>query len=212
MTSGPCKFNEVYFFMANVTAAQVKELRELTGAGMMDCREALQNADGDVKKAQDWLRQKGMAKADKKASRSTSEGRIGHYIHTNGKLGVLVELLCETDFVAKNEMFQKLMNDLCMQVAAMSPEYVGREQVPAEYITRETEGYRKAAMEEGKPEAIAEKIAVGKVEKYLEGICLLEQPFIRDDSMKVKDLVRQTIGTLGENIVVKRFVRYVVGE
>lgn len=195
-----------------VTAAQVKELRELTGAGMMDCRQALQENDGDVKKAQDWLRQKGMAKADKKASRATSEGRIGHYIHNNGKLGVLVELLCETDFVAKTEDFQHLLSELCMQVAAMNPEYVSREQVPADYIAKETEGYRAAAIAEGKKPEIAEKIATGKVDKYLEGICLLEQPYVRDDSIKVKDLVKQTIGKIGENIVVKRFVRFVVGE
>lgn len=197
--------------MANVTAAQVKELRALSGAGMMDCREALQVNDCDIAKAQDWLRQKGMAKAEKKATRTTAEGRVGYYIHTNGKLGVMVELLCETDFVAKNEKFQHLMNELCLQVASMAPEYVSREEVPADYIAKELEGYRKAAIEEGKPEAIAEKIANGKVEKYLEGICLLEQTYIRDDSVKIKDLIKQTVGILGENIVVRRFFRMQVG-
>jgi len=195
-----------------ISAAQVKELREATGAGIMDCREALQTTDGDVHKAMDWLRQKGMAKAEKKASRATSEGRVGSYIHAGGRLAVLVELNCETDFVAKNDQFQKLLGELCMQVAAMNPTYISREEVPAEFIEKEQAGYRQAALEDGKPEQMADRIAAGKVDKYVEGICLLEQAYIRDGSLKVRDLIKQTIGVVGENIQVKRFARFAVGE
>lgn len=195
-----------------ISATQVKELREATGAGIMDCREALQATGGDVPKAMDWLRQKGMAKAEKKASRVTSEGRVGSYIHGAGRLGVLVELNCETDFVAKNEAFQKLLTELCMQVAAMAPMYISRDEVPAEFIEKEKAGYRQAAIEDGKPEQMADRIATGKVDKYVEGICLLEQAYIRDGSMKVQDLIKQTIGVVGENIQVKRFARFALGE
>lgn len=195
-----------------ITAAQVKELRDLTDAGIMDCREALTNCNGDVQKAKDYLRQKGAAKAEKKAARTTSEGRIGYYIHHNGKLGVMVEILCETDFVAKNDKFQELMKEMSMQIAANSPEYVSREQVPAEYIAKEHAGYLEAAIAEGKKPEIAEKIATGKVDKYLEGICLMEQGFFRDETIKVKDYVKSVIGVLGENIVIRRFVRMAVGE
>ncbi len=195
-----------------ISAAQVKELREATGAGIMDCREALQTTDGDVRKAMDWLRQKGMAKAEKKASRATSEGRVGSYVHAGGRLAVLVELNCETDFVAKNDQFQKLLGELCMQVAAMNPTYISREEIPAEFIEKEQAGYRQAALEDGKPEQMADRIAAGKVDKYVEGICLLEQAYIRDGSLKVRDLIKQTIGVVGENIQVKRFARFAVGE
>jgi elongation factor Ts len=195
-----------------ISATQVKELREVTGAGIMDCREALQTTGGDLQKAMDWLRQKGMARAEKKASRATSEGRVGSYIHGAGRLGVLVELNCETDFVAKNEAFQKLLTELCMQVAAMAPKYISKDEVPADFIEKEKAGYRQAAIEDGKPEQMADRIASGKVDKYIDSICLLEQAYIRDASMKVQDLIKQTISVVGENIQVKRFARFALGE
>ena len=198
--------------MTTINATQVKELREKTGAGIMDCREALQNTEGDLQKAMDWLRQKGIAKAEKKASRVTAEGRVGSYIHAGGRLGVLVELNCETDFVAKNEQFEKLLSELCMQVAAMNPQFISRDEIPAELIAKEKAGYRQAALEDGKPEQMADRIATGKVDKYVEGICLLEQAYIRDGSVKIQDLIKHTIGTLGENIQVKRFARFALGE
>lgn len=194
-----------------ITAAQIKELRDLTSAGMMDCKEALKECEGDVKKAQEWLRRKGMAKADKKASRTTGEGRIGCYMHHNGKVGVFVELHCETDFVAKTEDFQKLLSDLCLQVASMSPKYVSRDQIDQALIDKEVASYRQNAIDSGKPEAIAEKIAQGQVDKYFKEMCLLDQAFIKDESMTVQQLIKQTIGKLGENITVERFVRMEVG-
>jgi elongation factor Ts len=195
-----------------ISATQVKELREVTGAGIMDCREALQTTGGDLQKAMDWLRQKGMARAEKKATRATSEGRVGSYIHGAGRLGVLVELNCETDFVAKNEAFQKLLTELCMQVAAMAPKYISKDEVPADFIEKEKAGYRQAAIEDGKPEQMADRIASGKVDKYIDSICLLEQAYIRDASMKVQDLIKQTISVVGENIQIKRFARFALGE
>ncbi|MBQ7529515.1 translation elongation factor Ts [bacterium] len=197
--------------MAKISAAQIKELRELTSAGMMDCREALQECEGDIVKAQDWLRRKGMAKADKKASRSTSEGRIGCYMHHNGKVGVFVELHCETDFVAKTEDFNHLLTELCLQVASMSPKYVSREEIPQEVIDKEIAGYRQAAIESGKPEAMAEKIAQGQVNKYFKEMCLLDQAYVKDEGVTVAELIKQVIGKLGENITVARFVRMEVG-
>jgi elongation factor Ts len=178
----------------------------------MDCREALEKTEGDIAKAADFLRQKGIASADKKKDRIASEGRIEAYIHTGSKIGVLIEVNCETDFVARTEDFQNLCRELAMQVAALAPRFVSRENIPPEVIEQEREGYRKVAREEGKPEKILEKVVEGKVEKYFEGICLLEQAYIRDQSKKVRDLVKETIGRLGENIVVKRFTRYVLGE
>jgi len=195
-----------------VAAELVKELRQKTGAGILDCREALEKTEGDIAKAADFLRQKGMASADKKKDRIASEGRIEPYIHTGNKIGVLVEVNCETDFVARTEEFQNLCRELAMQVAALAPRFVSREEIPAEVIEQEREGYRKVAREEGKPEKILEKVVEGKVEKYFEGICLLEQNYIRDQNKKVRDVVKETIGKLGENIVVKRFVRFVLGE
>ncbi|MBQ7501784.1 translation elongation factor Ts [bacterium] len=194
-----------------ITAAQIKELRDLTSAGMMDCKEALKECEGDVKKAQEWLRRKGMAKADKKASRTTGEGRIGCYMHHNGKVGVFVELHCETDFVAKTEDFEHLLNDLCLQVASMSPKYVSREQIDKAVIEKELASYRQNAIDSGKPEAIAEKIAQGQVDKYFKEMCLLDQAFIKDETITVEQLIKQTIGKLGENITVERFVRMEVG-
>ncbi|HXE71436.1 MAG TPA: translation elongation factor Ts [Candidatus Nitrosotenuis sp.] len=198
--------------MSEITATMVKELREKTGAGVMDCKEALQKSSGDFDKAAEYLRLKGIAKASKKAERETKEGLIGAYIHAGGKMGALIEVNCETDFVARNEAFVKLVNELAMQVAAMKPIYVSREEIPAHELEREMASYRASALAEGKPEAVAEKIAQGKLEKFLEQVCLLEQPYIRDGSMKVADLVRQHIATTGENIKVRRFSRFSLGD
>jgi elongation factor Ts len=198
--------------MSKVSAQLVKELREKTGAGIKDCQEALAQNAGAVDKAADWLRQKGIARAEKKADRATAEGSIASYIHLGGKVGVLIEVNCETDFVAKTDDFKALCNELSLQVAAMKPDYVSREEVPQEKLASELEGYKRVAMEEGKPENIAEKIAQGKIDKYFSNICLMEMPYIRDDSKKVEDLIKESIAKMGENIRVKRFIRYSLGE
>ena len=197
--------------MSKISAALVKELREKTGAGIKDCQEALEQNSGQVEKAADWLRQKGISRAEKKADRITTEGAVGSYIHLGGKVGVLLEVNCETDFVAKTDDFKTLVNELALQVAAMKPDYVSREEVPQDKLAAEIEGYKQAAIEEGKPANIAEKIAMGKVDKYFANICLLEMPYIRDDSKKVEDMVKETIAKTGENIRVKRFVRFALG-
>ena len=198
--------------MANITAAQVKELRDLTSAGMLDCKNALKECDGDVAKAQEWLRRKGMAKADSKASRTAAEGRIGCYIHHTGKVGVMVELDCETDFVAATEEFKALLQDICLQLASMHPVYVSREEIPAEVIEKEIEGYKRNAIESGKPEQMAEKIAKGQVDKYFREMCLLDQAFVRDESVTIGDKIKQAVGKIGENIVVRRFCRMAIGD
>lgn len=195
-----------------IDATIVKELRAKTGAGIMDCREALKENDGDVEKAAGWLRQKGISKADKKASRETNEGRIGSYIHMGGRVGVLVEINCETDFVAKTDEFGGLVGDVAMQIAAMSPRYISRQEVPQDVIDAELAGYKAAAIEEGKPENIAEKIAQGKVDKYFQSQCLLEQPFIKDDSKTIEALLKETIAKTGENMRIKRFSRFDLAE
>ena len=191
-----------------ISATAVKELRAKTGAGIMDCKEALKENEGDIGQAADWLRQKGISKAEKKASRETSEGRIGSYIHMGGRVGVLVEINCETDFVAKTDEFNNLVSDVAMQIAAMSPTYVSRDEVPQDVIDREVAGYKAAAMEEGKPENIAEKIAQGKVDKYFKSQCLLEQDFIKDDKKTIEDVLKETIAKTGENMRIKRFSRF----
>ena len=168
--------------------------------------------DGDLGKAADWLRQKGISKAEKKASRETSEGRIGSYIHMGGRVGVLVEINCETDFVAKTDEFNALVNDVAMQIAAMNPSYVSREEVPQEVIDQEIAGYKAAAIEEGKPENIADKIAQGKVDKYFKSQCLLEQDFIKDDKKTIEAVLKETIGKVGENMRIKRFARFDLAE
>jgi elongation factor Ts len=196
----------------NITAQMVKELRERTGAGMMDCKKALVETGGDEEKAVAWLREKGLAKAQKKAGRATSEGWIGSYIHSNGKIGVLIELKCETDFVAKNEKFLELAKDLAMQVAAANPVCVSPGDLPADLLERERSIYHNQALEEGKPENIASKIVEGRVKKFYKEACLLEQPYIKDDSLSIQDLINNTIAVLGENIQVGRFVRMVLGE
>ncbi|MGI6784182.1 MAG: translation elongation factor Ts [Aminivibrio sp.] len=195
-----------------ISAGAVKELRERTGAGMMDCKNALVEHKGDVEKAIDYLREKGLARAAKRASRSASDGRVFSYIHTNGKLGTLLELNCETDFVAKTDEFQNLGRELCMQIAAAAPQFLTPEDVSAEVLEREREIYRQQALEEGKPANIVDKIADGKISKFYETSCLMEQAWIRDGDKKIKDLVVDAIAKLGENIVVRGFSRFSIGE
>jgi elongation factor Ts len=194
--------------MAEFSATMVKELRAKTGAGIMDCKEALAANNGDVEEAAAYLRQKGISKADKKATRETSEGRIGSYIHAGGRVGVLVEVNCETDFVAKTDEFGELVAGIAMQIAAMSPRFVTREEVPQDVVDKEIAGYKAAAMEEGKKEEMAEKIAAGKVDKYFKAQCLMEQPYIKDDKKTIEELVKETIAKTGENIRIKRFARF----
>ncbi|MBI1824479.1 MAG: translation elongation factor Ts [Nitrospirae bacterium] len=199
--------------MAVIDANIVKELREKTGVGIMDCKTALAKTDGDLAKAIEYLREKGSLQAAKKSDRKTSEGIIGSYIHSGGKIGVLVEVNCETDFVARNEEFLELVRDLAMQVAGSSPEpqYVAKEDVPAEILEKEKQLYMKQASEAGKPPAVLEKIATGKLDKFLSDICLLEQSFVKNPDLKIKDLLNQKIAKIGENIQIKRFVKYRVG-
>lgn len=195
-----------------ITAAQVKELRDRTGAGMMDCKKALQACDGDIEKAIDELRTKGLAKAAKKSSRIASEGIVYSYIHGGGRIGVLVEVNSETDFVAKTDQFKELAKDIAMQIAASNPSYISREDVPEEVINREKEVLRAQALEEGKPEKIVEKMVEGRLGKFFEEHCLLEQAFIKDPDKSVQELLHESIATIGENIAVRRFARYEVGE
>lgn len=194
-----------------VTAGMVKELREKTGAGMMDCKNALSETGGDLEKAIDYLRQKGLSDAAKRTGRTTSEGVIGSYIHPGGKIGVLVEVNCESDFVARTEEFQALVKDLSMHVAASNPLYLRREDVPEDVIAREKNIYEVQAREGGKPERIVERIVQGKLEKFFEEICLLEQPFVKDPDMSVSQLVSGVGAKLREHIVVRRFQRYQLG-
>jgi elongation factor Ts len=195
-----------------VTPEQVKGLRERTGAGIMDCKKALIETNGDLEKAVVILREKGLAKAAKKMGRTASEGIIDSYIHGNGRIGVLVEVNCETDFVAKNEEFKNLVKDIAMQIAASNPKYVSRDDVSQSVIEKEREILRAQAINEGKPEHIAEKIVDGRIEKYYEENCLLEQPYIRDPERKVSQLIMEKIAIIGENITVSRFTRYERGE
>jgi elongation factor Ts len=194
-----------------VTAGMVKELREKTGAGMMDCKKALSETDGDVEKAIDYLRQKGLSDAAKRTGRVASEGLVGSYIHPGGKIGVLVEVNCESDFVARTEEFQALVKDLAMHVAASNPLYLRREDVPEDVIAREKNIYEVQAREGGKPERIVERIVQGKLEKFFEEVCLLEQPFVKEPDLSVNQLVSSVVAKLGENIVVRRFQRYQLG-
>jgi elongation factor Ts len=195
-----------------VSAAAVKDLREKTGAGMMDCKKALAESGGDLDKAVDYLRQKGLAAATKKASRTASDGAIGAYVHPGGKIGVLVELNCETDFVARTAEFQNLLKDIAMQIAAANPRYIRSEEVPSEHLEKEREIYRRQAMESGKPEKVVEKIVEGKIDRFYSEVCLLEQSFIKNPDQKVADVLTEAVGRLGENIQVKRFSRYQLGE
>jgi elongation factor Ts len=195
-----------------ITAEMVKDLRERTGAGMMDCKKALTETGGDMEKAIDFLREKGLAAAAKRAGRVAAEGVVEAYIHGGGRIGVMLELNCETDFVAKTDDFKALAKDLAMQVAASNPAYVRREEVPAEVIAHEREVLKAQAMNEGKPANIAEKMVEGRIEKYYKENCLMEQPFIKDPDTTVTQLITAKIAKIGENISVRRFVRYQLGE
>jgi len=195
-----------------ISASFVRELREKTGAGIMDCKKALAECAGDLEKAVDYLRQKGLASAAKKMGRVAGEGQVGAYIHAGGKIGVLVEINCETDFVARTAEFQSLLKDITMQIAAANPRYIKPEDVSSEELEREKQIYRRQALDAGKPEKVVEKIVEGKVERFYSEVCLLEQTFIKDPDRKVQDLIQETIARLGENIQVRRFARYHLGE
>src|ERR1700726_1236902 len=195
-----------------IPAKLVKELRERTGAGFADCRAALVEAAGDIEKAINILRKKGQAAAAKKAQREASEGLVGHYIHAGGKIGVIVEVNCESDFVARTEAFQKLCHDVAMHIAALDPRFLRREEVTQEVLDRERDIYREQAKQTGKPENVIDKIVNGKMEKFYEENCLYEQHFIKDEGITVKELVDQAIAKVGENIAIRRFSRFKVGE
>ena len=195
-----------------ITAEMVKELRERTGAGMMDCKKALTEVNGDMEKAVDFLREKGLAAAAKRSSRVASEGLVEAYIHGGGRIGVLLEINCETDFVAKTDGFKALAKDVAMQIAAANPSYVSREEVPSEILEHEREILRAQALNEGKPANIVDKMIVGRVEKYYKEVCLLEQPFIKDTDKTISQLITESIAKIGENISIRRFTRYQLGE
>ncbi|NLY18108.1 MAG: translation elongation factor Ts [Clostridiaceae bacterium] len=195
-----------------ITASMVKELRERTGSGMMDCKKALVETNGDMEKAVELLREKGLAAVAKKAGRIAAEGIVDAYIHGGGRIGVLVEVNIETDFAAKNEEFRSFVKDMAMQIAASSPQYVQREDVPKEVIEKEKEILKVQAMNEGKPEHIADKMVSGRIEKFFKEVCLLEQPFIKDTDKTVQDVLNEKIALIGEKISIRRFVRYEMGE
>lgn len=196
----------------NITADTVKKLREKTGVGLMDCKEALKHTNGDMEKAVDYLREKGLAKMAKRMGRVASEGSIASYIHTGGKVGAMVEINCETDFVAKTDQFQNFVKDVAMQITAANPLYVKREDIPQEHVDREKAIYRNQALESGKPEKIIDKIAEGKLEKFYQEVCLTEQTFIKNPDVTVKDLLEELLVKTGEKIVINRFVRFQLGE
>jgi elongation factor Ts len=193
------------------TAEQIKALRELTGAGVLDSKKALDLYNGDMDKAANWLREKGLASAIKKASREAHDGVIEAYAHTGGRVAVLVEVNCETDFVARTPEFKTLAHDLALHIASSAPSYVKKEDVPAEVVEAKKEQYRQDAVAEGKKPEIAERIAAGRMDKFYQDACLMEQPFVKDDEVKIADLIKNTIASIGENIVVRRFVRYELG-
>lgn len=195
-----------------ITAAMVKELREKTGAGMMDCKKALNETNGNMEKAVEYLREKGIANADKKAGRIAAEGVVESYIHGGGRIGVLVEVNCETDFVAKTDEFKSFVKDVAMQIAAMNPKYVRRDEVPAEEVERERQILRQQALQEGKPEAIVDKMVEGRLTKHFKDICLLDQVFVKDGEKTIEQMVKEQIARIGENISIRRFVRYELGE
>jgi elongation factor Ts len=195
-----------------VTVEMIKELREKTGSGMMDCKKALTEASGDMEKAVAWLREKGIASADKKSSRIAAEGIVDAYIHAAGRVGVLIEVNIETDFAAKNEDFRRMVRDIAMQIAAMSPRWVAKADVPEDELAKEREICRNQALNEGKPEKIIDRIVDGRMAKFYEDNCLLVQPFVKDDTKTVGTLVKEMIAAIGENITVRRFVRFEMGE
>ena len=198
--------------MAGISATMVKQLREKTGAGMMDCKNALSECDGDMDQAVDFLRKKGLATAQKRAGRAMSEGIIHSYIHLGGKLGVLVEVNCETDFVARNEDFIRFSKDLAMHIAASNPLGIQAEDVPEDIVNKEKEIYRAQALEMGKPENVIDKIVEGKLKKFFTDNCLMNQPYVKDPDITISDLLTELIGKIGENLTIKRFVRYQIGE
>lgn len=198
--------------MANISAQLVKELRERSGAGMMDCKKALVETNGDMEAALKYLKEKGLSQAAKKAGRIAAEGLVDAYIHMGGRIGVLVEVNCETDFVAKTAEFQEFVKDIAMHIAASNPEYVSREDVPEDVIAREKEIFKAAALNEGKPEHIVDKIVDGRIEKFLSEICLLEQPFVKDPDLTVQQVLTEKIAKMGENISIRRFARFERGE
>ncbi len=198
--------------MADITAAMVKELREKSGAGMMDCKKALQEADGDFDKAIEILRKKGIAKAAKRADREAKEGLIASYIHPGSKLGVLVEVNCETDFVANNENFKEFAKNVAMHIAASNPLAVSREELDPALVAKEMEIFKDQAKQTGKPDHILEKIAQGRLEKYYGEVCLLEQSYVRDPDKTIKDILTEAVAQIGENITIKRFARFRIGE
>jgi len=196
----------------SITASMVKELREKTGAGMLDCKKALEEANGDISKAVDVLREKGLSAAAKKAGRAATEGSVESYIHAGGRIGVLVEVNCETDFVGKTDAFREFVRDIAMQIAAASPRYVSREEVPAEELEKEKEILKAQALNEGKPAHIVDKMVEGRISKYYEEYCLLEQSFVKDQDKTISQLLNEKISTIGENISIRRFARFELGE
>lgn len=196
----------------NITVDMVKRLREMTGAGILDCRKALEETGGDFEKAIDYLREKGLARAARKLERTAREGLVVAYVHPGNRVGVLLELNCETDFVARTPEFQQLAHDLLLQIAATNPRYIRREDIPAEVLEHERQIYLKEALNEGKPPHIAEKIAENRLARFIQEVCLLEQPFIRDENRTVSERIMEVIARVGENIVVRRFARYELGE
>jgi len=195
-----------------VSTSKIKELREKTGVGIMDCKTALKECDGDINKAIDYLRKKGIATAKKRGSRTTSQGQVMSYIHAGGKIGVLVEVNCETDFTGKNEDFAIFVKDLAIQIAATSPVAIDRESIPQDILEKEREIYATQAKESGKPEKVIEKIVEGKLKKFFAEACLLEQPFVKNPDITIQDLINEMIAKTGENIVMRRFVRFQLGE
>ena len=195
-----------------ISASMVKELREKSGAGMMDCKNALVETKGDMEKAAEYLRKKGMDDADRRSHRATKEGIVHSYIHSNGKVGVLIEVNCETDFVARNEKFVEMVHNLAMQIAASSPKWVKPEDVPAEIVEKEKEIFTEQMKDSGKPDNIIEKIVEGKLGKFYSEVCLVDQEYVKDSSLSVKDYIATVIALFGENMQVRRFVRYVLGE
>jgi len=198
--------------LMDISAELVKKLREKTGAGMMDCKEALKHANGDMEKAVEYLREKGLAKLQKRSGRAASEGVIASYIHTGGKVGVMVEVNCETDFAANSKDFQEFAKDVAMQVTAATPLYVKREDIPEDVKAKEKDLYKRQALDSGKPEKIIDKIAEGKMEKFYQEVCLMEQPFIKNPDITIKGLLEDLVVKIGENVIIKRFVRFQLGE
>ncbi|MBN1828367.1 MAG: translation elongation factor Ts [Deltaproteobacteria bacterium] len=195
-----------------ISASDVKALRDKTNAGMMDCKEALTAAKGDFEKAEEYLRKKGLAAATKRSSRTAKDGSVTAYIHMQGKIGVLVEVNCETDFVAKTDAFKTMTKDIAMHIAAMNPRYLKPEDIPGDVIEREKEIYKSQLLAEGKPEKIIDKISEGKLNKFYEDVCLMKQKFVKDPALTIEDLVKNMIATTGENMIVRRFVRFLLGE